>query len=173
MHYTLQHEPSQIVDIDFKKPKHPLLTESEESQLKCKKQKFIDIPKPSFEEKKAFIESLQHIEPKLSVLIATILMSPVSTASNYNIPQHLPRTVFSYNDAKSIHLTETELKKKCEQVFLEMKVTREEADYLASCTTLQSESMLWYEQRKGRITASQFGAVCKTHLDPPSESLIN
>ena len=37
---------------------------------------------------------------------------------------------------------------------------------------LQSESPLWFKHRKGRITASRFGAVCRTSVNSPSVSLL-
>ena len=39
-------------------------------------------------------------------------------------------------------------------------------------TTLQSQASLWYEHRKGRLTASQVGVICKTSVEDPSKSLI-
>ena len=53
-----------------------------------------------------------------------------------------------------------------------LSVSEEEADYLASSTIHQSESLLWHEQRLGRITASRFGPVCRTRVDAPSKSLL-
>ena len=40
-------------------------------------------------------------------------------------------------------------------------------------THLQSKSLVWIECRKGKITASVFGAVCRMSLSNPSQSLIN
>ena len=51
-------------------------------------------------------------------------------------------------------------------------VTKEEADYLTQCTLLQSQSLLWHEHRKGRITASHFGSVFHTSAESPSKSLV-
>ena len=141
----------------------------ESKSTSCKKQKAIS--PPTFAEKKAFIETLQHLEPKASILTATMLQPP--TSKKANLPQNLPRTIFSYFDPKYRSLSESELKAECEKIFKEMKVTKEEAEYLVASTTLQSESLLWYEQRKDRITASHFGSVFNTRINPPSESLIS
>ena len=53
-----------------------------------------------------------------------------------------------------------------------LKVTQEEADYLQQCTKLQTQSLLWFAHRRGRITASNFHSVCHTSTSNPSESLI-
>lgn len=52
-------------------------------------------------------------------------------------------------------------------------MTDEEGEYLAHSTRLQTQSHLWFEHRKGRLTASTFGAVCRTSVDKPSQSLVS
>ena len=54
-----------------------------------------------------------------------------------------------------------------------MKITKEEADYLAKSTHLQSKSLVWFEHRRGRLTASRFQSICHTKIQHPSESLIS
>ena len=54
----------------------------------------------------------------------------------------------------------------------ELKVTNAEAMYLTQCTRLQVQSMVWFEHRKGRLTASRFGAICHTSVDKPAKSLV-
>lgn len=54
-----------------------------------------------------------------------------------------------------------------------MKISKEEADYLAEVTQLQSESLVWFEHRRGRLTASHFRSFCHTKLENPSQSLIS
>ena len=75
--------------------------------------------------------------------------------------------------SRNPRLSGEELRAQCERVFGAIKVTRDEADFLAASTTLRSECLMWFEHRKGRITASQFGPVFHTRLDNPSESLLN
>ena len=58
------------------------------------------------------------------------------------------------------------------ECFLMLKLTQEEADYLEQCTKLQSQSLVWFAHRKGRVTASNFHSVCHTSTTNPSESLI-
>ena len=54
----------------------------------------------------------------------------------------------------------------------ELKVTDDESKYLIQCTHLQAQSMTWLEHRKGRLTASRFGAICRTSGDKPAKSLV-
>lgn len=53
-----------------------------------------------------------------------------------------------------------------------LKISQGEADYLEKCTKLQMQSALSFSHRKGRITASKFGAVCHTSILSPSQSLV-
>ena len=61
----------------------------------------------------------------------------------------------------------------CELILNQVKFSQEDAHYLSEATSLQSQSLLWFEHRKGRITASQFGAVCRTSIQSPSRSLLD
>ena len=54
-----------------------------------------------------------------------------------------------------------------------LQFSAEQAQYLAESTILQSKSVLWFEHRKGRITASLFGSISKTSLERPSQSIID
>ncbi len=72
-----------------------------------------------------------------------------------------------------MNLAEEELKHECARVFEEMDLTIEESQYLFRVTSKQSKSLLWYEYRKGRLTASCFGNIVHTSLDNPSKSLID
>ena len=57
-------------------------------------------------------------------------------------------------------------------MFKSLSVSPAEAEYLTQSTLLQSNSAVWYMHRKGRITASNFGAVCHTSITQPSHSLV-
>ena len=54
----------------------------------------------------------------------------------------------------------------------ELVITAEESDFLFCSTLLQSQSLLWFEHRRGRLTASKFGAICHTSVYKPSKSLV-
>ena len=75
---------------------------------------------------------------------------------------------------RNLKLTKQEQKVECERIVKgELKMTQEEADYLQQSTRLQAQSLLWFAHRKGRITASKFGAVCQTSVSSPSKSLVD
>ena len=61
----------------------------------------------------------------------------------------------------------------CQRVFHEMKISKEEANYLTEATQLQSKSLVWFEHRHGRLTASRIGLFCHTSLARPSQTLIS
>ena len=70
-------------------------------------------------------------------------------------------------------MSRDELKVACEEIFAnDLKGSSEEAAYLEESIHLQSRSLLWFEQRAGRITASMFRRVTRTSVDSPSESLV-
>ena len=66
----------------------------------------------------------------------------------------------SLHHPRYARLNEDELKLECKWVFeQELVVTQAEADYLEQSTRLQSQSLTWFNHRRGRITASKFGLV--------------
>ena len=164
----IQHQPARIVDINFVWPKRGW--EDEEKGTPCPKQQRIE--PLTYEEQKAFIEWIQRLEPKAAILTATIVKP--SMANIAKLRKRLPATIASLYDPKFAQMSHDMLMAECENVFhSNIAVTKEEADYLEQSTVLQSESLLWFEHRKGRITASHFGSVFHTSLDSPSSSLIN
>jgi len=79
----------------------------------------------------------------------------------------------SLGRVKYADLSDEELGYECERVFSEMKVTVEESEYLFHATSKQSKSLLWFEYKKGRLTASNFGSICCTSLESPTRSLVD
>ena len=53
-----------------------------------------------------------------------------------------------------------------------MNVSNEQAVYLEESTHLQAQSVLWFKQRAGHITASMFRKVTRTSVDKPSRFLV-
>ena len=86
--------------------------------------------------------------------------------------RELPATIASLFNPRYKDLDHRDLLKECEQVFKSLSVSPAEAEYLTQSTVLQSSSAVWYTQRKGRIIASNFGAVCHTSITQPSSSLV-
>ena len=165
-----QYEPARIVDINFTQPKRlreSLLEEDNDEVTPAKKA----IPSPSFEERKSFIDTIQTLLPRSAILnVSTLKVGP---RSRHTVAKTLPPTIQSFAHQRYSSLGKEELHAECEVVFNQMKISQDEAHYLSEATCLQSQSILWFEHRKGRITASLFGAVCRTSIQLPSLSLLN
>ena len=76
----------------------------------------------------------------------------------------LPPTIPSLYQPAYKALTKDDLQAKCQKVFNRLEMTEDEAAYVAEPTKLQSESVLWFEPRRARITTSNFHTVCHTSI---------
>ena len=163
----MQHKPSRIVDIAFIQPKQGRESLDEINNPPKRPR----ISPPTFDEQKCFIKTLQAVSPHSAILsVSTLRHGP---QSNTSVARSLPPTITSLGHPHYKRLAEKELYDKCDEIFQHgLKVSQQEVRYLSEATRLQSESLLWFEHRKGRITTSQFGAVCRTCIDAPSQSLI-
>ncbi|KAI4468024.1 exonuclease phage-type/recb c-terminal domain-containing protein [Holotrichia oblita] len=56
--------------------------------------------------------------------------------------------------------------------YSEITLSIEDCQKVQAATRQQAQSSLWFQQRAGRITASNFRAVCRTTVERPSKSLI-
>ncbi|GLV40073.1 hypothetical protein CBL_02958 [Carabus blaptoides fortunei] len=84
--------------------------------------------------------------------------------------EHLPLILTElYNDNLK-HLSHAQLLSLGRDISL--SITVEECEAVKRITISQGESSKWYNFRSGRITASNFKAVCRTSLSNPSLSLI-
>ena len=112
---------------------------------------------PTDTEQTAFLAGLRKLSPDAAVLTGCY-KSHSSQLSNF---YSLPPTILSLYRPKYRELEPDQLLSKCKEIFeKELIVTPEEARFLFDSTTLQSQSLLWYEHRRGRLTASKFGAIC-------------
>ncbi len=129
------------------------------------------IPPPTPQDRENFSSPLKVLFPKCAILTAASRqLQPEKTAPSV---RSLPSSIASLHSPRYKELSATELATESERVFKDVvSVTKEDADYLERCTTLQSQSLLWFEHRKGRITASRFGAVCHTSITSPAQSLV-
>ena len=91
---------------------------------------------------------------------------------NHGVARQLPPTMSSLCHPRYKTKSDEELYNESEHMLEMIKFSEEDAEYLAEATKMQSESLIWFEHRKGRITASHFGAVCKTSVQNPSKTLI-
>ena len=163
--FPLQHQPARIIDVNFSKPKNePVVSNS--------------LPTPStlspatITEQHAFLNGLKKLYPSAAILTSTFSQPTSKPRPTTNIVR-LPATISSLYHPKYKNISEQEMKEECKRVFKAMKISKEEADYLAKSTHLQSKSLIWFEQRRGRLTASRFHSICHTKIQHPSQSLIS
>ena len=163
-----QHPPARVIDIDFSQPKK--VGSSCRTHPPCKRP---CIPPPTFHEKNTFLKQLEEILPNSSILLATVPRQAPTTAPTPSVRRRLPEPLSSLHHPRYGTFQRDELIAECnKEVFTKLKITEDEADYLRQATSLQSECILWYKHREGRITASQFGSVCQTRIEHPSTSLV-
>jgi len=131
------------------------------------------IPFPTEDEKLKFLGKLHKLAPKAAVLTAcyTDESRQHEYEKHYSALPGLPPTIMSLGRMRYREMDDDELLCECEKVFDELVVTDRESDFLFRSTINQSHSLLWYEHRRGRLSASKFGAICCTSLDSPSKSL--
>ena len=121
-----------------------------------------------------FLKGLQALQPNAAILTAVMPISSMETDSHSPAVRALPPTIMSLYQPRYHQLNEEELDLECKRVFeQELVITQVEADYLEQSTRLQSRSLTWVKHRRGRITASKFGAVIHTRLFSPAKSLVD
>ena len=59
-----------------------------------------------------------------------------------------------------------------QDIFTMLKMSNDESEYLEESTHLQSQSLLWFQHRAGRITASLFRRVKQVSLTTTPASLV-
>ena len=67
---------------------------------------------------------------------------------------------------------QNDLAARCKKVVNSLKVTTEEVWEVDESTRLQSQSLVWFEQRAGRITPSVVHDVLHTGMETPAKPLI-
>ena len=73
----------------------------------------------------------------------------------------LPKALTSLYNQRYTCCTTSQILKLAEAKLPEIMCTQQQSQFLEQSTRGQSSSILWHEQRIGRITASNMGAVCR------------
>ena len=130
--------------------------------------------RPTESEISQFLNGLQQISPDAAVL-SSCHRGYVSHSSSISFSNaSIPPTILSLYRAKYKNLSQEDLLKECDRVLKEeLLITNDESAFLFNSTRLQAQSLLWHEHRRGRLTASKFGAICKTSVAKPSRSTLN
>jgi hypothetical protein len=165
-----------IKEIEFigKKKKHASSTTS--GSLHCHPSSVVDLEvhrkldPPSFEEKKKFLDSLASMKSGAKQAVLSVMTGYcdkyIPRASSLNLP---PLLTDLYNPS-NLALGYFELLELSSKAVI--NITDEQRQVVEVNTRDQSKSMLWFNVRAGRITASKFKAACHTDPACPSLSLI-
>ena len=161
-----QINPCPIADVDFSRPKR---VQKEKPTTPIKSSAILP---PTATEVNEFFSDLRRIMPASGILTAVDLQEQTRDNRSRTV-KRLPPLMSSLYDSKYRTYTEHSLSEECKRVIENGVIdTREsEARYLEEQTRLQSECQLWFDHRKGRITASKFGNVKKAKLVNPAASL--
>ena len=121
-----------------------------------------------------FFTGLRKIKPDAVIFTS---LGPISNTDSCTTTcssiRKLPPLLTSLKNRKYKSMSKEELNTACNEIFGNLRVSKDEANYLEESTRLQAESLLWYEHRTGRITASVFGSVVRTSILSPSITLVN
>ena len=96
------------------------------------------------------------------------------TASENEDELQLPEPITSLFNEENLMLNPQELKDKCSETMTRLNYTKEQIENLEKKTRNQTISSLWYEHRKGRITASKAHRILvKKDSTPPNNLLCS
>ena len=122
---------------------------------------------PSSDEQLKFFTNIAASFAKLAVLsLVPNLNKPFITKDT----NPLPNTLSSLFNEDNVGLSYDELLSICDIICLTVSET--DCKNIECFTRQQLSSPVWYEQRRGRITASCLHAVCHTSLENPSKASL-
>ena len=146
----------------------PTLGKDASKDITTKKQSSATTTSTSSFNQKSFVNGLMDVMPQAVIHSS---FTPLKSTQPVRINYKLPVSLTMLKNSKYTAMTKDELKTACEEVFSKsLNVSVEEAEYLEESTRQQSHSLLWYDQRAGRITASMFGKVAQASPDSPPNS---
>ena len=148
--------------LELLKPKHSRESTTTHSTTLQNNQQ-ATIPAPDEDEMSAFFQQLNSAHPTSAIL--SLVEPRQHLRPSPKRVRHLPRSLTSLFSKKNKALSEVQLKEASTLTFESMAITAEEADYLECSTKLQACSSLWFDHRKGRITASKFAQVSRTGVE--------
>ena len=129
-------------------------------------------PRLTKTEQKEFFSKLKDIQKDSSIL-SMVYTTEASLDTERRIVRKLPMPLTDLMDEKYVDMSDTDLAVVCADMFPgAIKITEDEAEYLEESTKLQSQCLLWFKYRTGRITASKFAAVSRANLVNPPMSLV-
>ena len=117
------------------------------------------------------ITSLSQQSTSVSSDIPAISSSVEEMLSNDD--PSLPPTLYELYDKNYTLLSDSELLECGDIIFKDIKITKEQADFLEKSTKMQSSPTIWFDHQKGHITISTFQSVIHHKWkDYPMSSVI-
>ncbi|XP_077420898.1 uncharacterized protein LOC144051023 [Vanacampus margaritifer] len=159
---------SEMADVDTTANMRKITEEAEEDVTELD-----EVPFPTSPEKAAFYQSLS--ESVVSCAVLNVLPDVHKRFMPISVLKTLPPPLTSLYQSKYERISEEDLRKVADEVFRNMKITEEQVATVEKVTRKQSawSTTLWYRQRAGRLTTSDFKALTRTSIERPSLSLIN
>ncbi|KAL3865828.1 hypothetical protein ACJMK2_043178 [Sinanodonta woodiana] len=161
-------EPKKIADIIFYKT-------AAKEKLKNSKRKMRKMIEPATtEEQKRFLQSLAVLKKKPCVGLSAFKEYSGLFVSHGPGPTStkLPPSFRSFYSANNESIEGVDLTKMSNSMYEQSHISDAQVAYVEEVTRNQSSSLVWHEQRVGRITASIAGDCLRTRLSNPSPYLI-
>ena len=158
-------------DIDFRTPKQKRKnSQAFGSNATPAPKRNLVVQKPTDSELTEYYLKLSKTKHKL------VLLSLINGFNDNFVPLYvkgvLPQPLTALYNQKYQEMPLPEILKACEALFDTVTITPEQATTVELETRGQSKCELWYEQRAGRITASNLRKVLHTDFSKPSVSLL-
>ncbi|XP_061879548.1 uncharacterized protein LOC133631368 isoform X2 [Entelurus aequoreus] len=157
-------------NIDFARPAQKRKSEvstPEESAAR----KLLNVPPPTEEQKAAFYKALSECGGRLAIL--SIVPDYADNFEPRAVKRKLPVPLSQLYDSGNMKLSLDELALKCRSELEKLhSITRKQISAVEEESWGQATSTTWFQQRAGRITASNFKATTRTNVSKPSKSLI-
>nr|XP_047137738.1 uncharacterized protein LOC124814271 [Hydra vulgaris] len=163
--FTKKIEPSQISNIDF------YSTEAKKKVTNKFKHNHLE---PTSIAKSNFLEAIRKINANV---VGLSLFPGMSNAflqhSENNVPvKKLPKQLRNLYMSHSIDFDHATLLAECNKIKTSFVITTDEIIYLESVTRNQSASIVWHQQRAGRITGSVAHSVLQSNICIPAKSVV-
>ena len=126
---------------------------------------------PSAQAKHDFLSGVKQTLPSAVVFSS---LEPLDHQATSTVIRKLPKPLTSLYNKQYENLCIDRLQEVCQEKFEEglIVMTEDKVAYLEESTKLQAQSILWFEQRVGRITSSKFLTAIKASLNPAPASLV-
>ena len=150
---VLQVEAATIHEISFRKPKR-------ENFHKQSQERLVDNPQEEFADISSFLLKLRQTN-KNAVIFSVTDPKPQPKVLGPSLPNILTHLYSTDN----VILSADELKRKCVTIFDSLSVTSSQAEKVEAMTRQQSNCPLWFQFRKGRLTASNFQEIIHSDIN--------